>query len=542
MGQVGKYFGFGERRSDRYPTIVHAIADGVIPKTLDPSAAFTVHTDAFARARATHLLEAHLAGTGLGKWGDGSNAPEGWVQLAAHTDEFKKSTAIAVPGTFDPATRESELRVAKSGLYVPPFIEKAMSAITDPDYTAKLPGFSKFRTAQRGLKEAILGFSGFHLLTENFMAAADVGPRGMLRAFQADRQAPWFLDWERKLIQDGGTTSIQGSTMDAYRGMRPGTIPTRAEVVRAYIPGSKQALEVADAITRLTFDNIQRRFKVVSYMLHRTAWERDNPLATPDQAREAGQGIASYVNGVYGGLHWENMGWSRAMVEAARAVFLAPDWSGSNLALAKYAADAPLSAKELPFRNKLAGATTKEAVQARLARAFWTKQLVAGLISNQMLSLLLSGQLSPRPFQVYEGDDEDGKAVYQNLMFRGSIGDAVNLGTKIETHSSEGYDKNGLLGAFAGILVGAGVFAGGKAAPFTKLGIHLLTGRDDFGRDVTPQGLAADTLPIPIAGRSAQRSMFSDDASKYLWSERILSLFGSPAQHVEPDGMRRERR
>jgi hypothetical protein len=230
------------------------------------------------------------------------------------------------------------------------------------------------------------------------------------------------------------------------------------------------------------------------------------------------------------------------MVEAARAVFLAPDWSGSNLALAKYAADAPLSAKELPFRNKLAGATTKEAVQARLARAFWTKQLVAGLISNQMLSLLFSGQLSPRPFQVYEGDDEDGKAVYQNVVFRGSIGDAVNLGTKIETHSSEGYDKNGLLGAFAGILVGAGVFAGGKAAPFTKLGIHLLTGRDDFGRDVTPQGLAADTLPIPIAGRSAQRSMFSDDASKYLWSERILSLFGSPAQHVEPDGMRRERR
>ncbi len=36
MGKVGKYFGFGERRSDRYPTMVHAVADGIVPKTGDP--------------------------------------------------------------------------------------------------------------------------------------------------------------------------------------------------------------------------------------------------------------------------------------------------------------------------------------------------------------------------------------------------------------------------------------------------------------------------------------------------------------------------
>lgn len=532
MGRIGKFFGFGERRSERYPTMVHAVADGIIPKTLDPSALFIVHADQFARARATHLLEAHLVDSGLGKWGDPKSAPEGWELLAAHTDEFKKRRAFAVPGSFDAESGESELQVGTMGLYVPSFISKALGPITDPDYTAKMPGFAKLRVAQRGLKEAILGMSGFHLLTENFMAAADIGPRGMLRAFRAPREDPASLANERDLIASGGTTSIQGSTMDAYRGLRPGTIPTRAEVVRAYIPGSKQLLSLADSVTRFTFDNVQRRFKVWAFALHRDAWIHDNPSATPEQLAEAKKGIASYINGVYGGLHWENMGVPRAMVEVARAFFLAPDWSGSNLALAKYAAGEAVSLRELQPRGRLTGAETKESAQARLSRAFWAKQLLGGLIATQMLSLLLSRQLSKRPFQVYMGKDPEGKDVYQNVAFRGSIGDAVNLAGKVEEHAQEGYDASGVMGVFAGILVGAGVFVQGKTAPITKLGMHVLTARDDRGRPITPAGLTSDVLPVPIVAQSAEKTVFGDESSRYLWSERLLGLFGPQAQHV----------
>ncbi len=532
MGKIGKYFGFGERRT--YPTTVQAVAEGVIPRTLDPAAAFVVHADQFARARATHLFEAYLVDSGLGKWGDGSNAPEGWKQLADHTDEFKKRQAHAVPGSFDPESRESELEVSKTGLYVKPFIADALAAITDPDYMARLPGFAKARTAQRGLKEAILGLSGFHLLTENVMAATDIGPSGMYRAFREPLESPATLANERDLIASGGTTAIQGSVMDAYRGMRPGTIPTRAEVVRAYLPGTQQALEVADSITRFTFDNVQRRFKVWAFALHRDAWIHDNPLATSEQLAEAKKGIASYVNGVYGGLHWENMGWSRAMVEVSRFFMLAPDWATSNVALGKYAFDAPVSSNELPFRRQLAGATTKESAQARLSRAFWTKQIVGGLVATQMLSLMLSWHLSRRPFQVYLGKDKNGADVYQNLVFRGSAGDLVSWGTKMEDH---------------GILVGTGVFAGSKAAPFTKAAIHAVTGRDDLGRETAPKNMnwlaknvrsmfsvATDISPVPIVARSIYRTTMGDQSDKFLWSERILSLFGPAAQHVAPDG------
>lgn len=535
MGKIGKWFGFGERRSDRYPTLVHAVADGIIPKTLDPTALFTIHADQFARARATHLLEAQLVDTGLGAWGERAGVPKGWVQLAEHTEEFKKRFVSTVPNSYDAEAGESEHQVGTMGLYVPEFISKALGPITDPDWTAtQVPGFARLRTLQRGLKEAILGFSGFHLLTENAMAAADMGPGGMLRAFRATRDSADFLADERDLIASGGTTSIQGSTMTAYRSLRPGTIPTRAEIVRAYIPGSKQALELADGITRFTFDNVQRRFKVIAFALHRDAWLRDNPHAPPEQVAEAKKGIASYVNGVYGGLHWENMGLSRATVEAARAVFLAPDWSGSNLALGKYAFDSRPSARELSFAKRMAGATSKESAQARLSRAFWTKQLVGGLLATQMLSLLLSKKLSHRPFQVYQGKDPEGKDVYQNVFFRGSVGDAVNLTGKMEQHARDGYEKEGPAGILAGLLVGAGVFVAGKAAPVTKLGLHVLTGRDDFGRDETPQGLAGDVLPIPIIAKNVAQTTTGDGSDKYLWSERMLSLFGPQAQHFQP--------
>ena len=530
QGKVGKFFGFGLRRSDPYPTTLHAVMDGIIPKTLDPSPAFTVHSDSFARARATHLLEAHLADSGLGKWGDGKHVPDGWVQLAAHSQEFKKDFVIE-----DPHTGNSQ--VGHMGLYLPEFIEEALAPITAPDWTAKLPGFAKLRTAQRGLKQAILGLSGFHLLTENAMAAADIGTSGMYKAFKATREGHHFLANERDLIASGGSTSIQGSTMDAYRGLKPGTIPTRGEVVRAYIPGAKQTLELADAITEFTFGNIQRRFKVVSFALHRDAWLNDNPTATREQYQEAKKGVASYTDGVFGGLHWENMGLPKALVEVMRALMLAPDWSGSNIALAKYAFDAPLSRAEFTLgKGRLAGAVTKEAVQARLARAFWAKQIVGGIAATQLLSLFFSQKLSTRPFQVFMGKDKDGREVFQNVFFRGSAGDAVNLYGKWRDH---------------GLFQGSGIFAGSKAAPFTKAAIHVITGRNDLGQEITPPNLSfvantvrgfgsllSDVSPIPLVVRSGIKTMAGDASDEFLWSERMLDLFGPQAQHVAPEGTR----
>lgn len=557
MGNIGKYFGFAERRDDRYPTIVHAVADGLIPKTLDPSAAFIIHGENFARARATRLFEKYLADWGLGHWGTQKSAPEGWKPLGSHADEFRRlvpylresaPSAIEPGKTYSPRELYTNLigdqlqivpDVAEQRLYVPEFIQSALSSITDPDYTPTHPKFSYIRRAQAGLKRAILGFSGFHLVTENFMAATDVGPGGMWRAFATSRESAGFLSDERDLVASGGTTAIEGKVMDAYGSLKPGTIPTRAEVVRAYIPGTNRALRVADYITRLTFENFQRRFKVTSFALHRDAWINDNPNASSDELNEAKKGIASFVNGVYGGLHWENMGTAHASLELGRMIFLAPDWSGSNIALAKYAlADARLSAHEIPLRKKLTGAYSKESTQARLSRAFFTKQMLGGLLATIGMSIVFTGwQPSKwRPFQVYLGKDKDGKDVYQNIFFRGLAGDSVSLGTKMIKHGEEGYDEGGAGGWLVGLGIGAGVFVGSKAAPLAKFAKHFISGLNDFGGKETPAGLASDLLPIPIPLRQLYDNRAGDNGQDIEWSERMLSLFGQPAQHVAPSG------
>lgn len=527
LGNIGKRFQFAERRSDEYPTMLHAIADGKIPKTMDPADAFAIHGSAFARARATHLFEEQMGAGGMGHWGTSETAPVGWRPLAQHTDEFSRSVQVQDEG--------GETSLANQRLYVPPFIQEALRPLTAPDVTGH--PFRAVRGAQRSLKEAILGLSAFHLLTENVMAPPDIGLGGVYKAFATSRDSRGFLEWERDGALHGMPTSIQGRTMEAYRNQQPGSIPTRGEIIRAYIPGAKQTLELANHITNFTFNNVQRRFKVTSYMLHSMAWDDQNPGGTEAQRSVARQGIASYVNGVYGGLHWENLGWTKAMVETARLILLAPDWSGSNVALAKYAVGAKPSLQEIPFRDKLAGATDKPTVEARLSRAFWAKSLTGGLIGTQLLSLMFSGQYSKKPFMVYMGKDKNGEDVHQNLLFRGSSGDLVNLASRMEDH---------------GMLVGAGEFLGGKAAPFTRAGVHLITGQDEFGREIAPKGLnpiantaraagklISDVLPVPIALRSLQRTSFADDADKYSWSERVLSTFGPPPQHRPPEGMKR---
>ena len=112
----------------------------------------------------------------------------------------------------------------------------------------------------------------------------------------------------------------------------------------------------------------------------------------------------------------------------------------------------------------------------------------------------------------------------------------VNVATKMEEH---------------GFLEGPGVFLGGKAAPYAKMFMHYVTGKDDFGRRIAPKDLnimaktlrsvgyfISDISPIPITARNLYRTFAGDMSDRYLWSEKILSELGPLAQHVVPEGYR----
>lgn len=508
-GRMGKHFGFSERRS--YPTLLAAIADDVIPKTLNIHDAFTIQQDHFARARATRLLEKQLATESIGVYTVKGGAPEGWVPLAPQSDEFRQSVPYDTGGVDDEG--KAILDTAEKRLFVKKFIAEGLRAITSPDFTGEIKGVQTMRATQAATKAAQLGLSFFHATTENYMALANMGVKGYARALRASRDSGDFLIAERDLISHGGTTSIQGNTVEAYKALTPGSIPTYTEIWRQNA-AVKIMDQAAGAISDFTFANLQRRFKVTDYQIHTAAWMDRNPNATPGQLRVAKQSIAKQVNATYGGLHWENIGLNKSTVEISRALMLAPDWTISNVFNVKYA-----------MERTPAG---------RMSRLFWARTLVGGMVATQAASLMFSGEFSKRPTMVYMGRDSNGEEIYQNMFFKGAPGDVANLVTNVRDYGLQGVART----------------VGGKGSPTVRTVLQLIGNRDYLGHEIAPKGMdqaaswartgwaaGKSLLPVPLSLTNQVDMLFGPESHKYKWPERLTTMFsGNPPSHVPPAG------
>jgi len=504
-GKIGKNFPYNQQRN--FPTLLDAAANNYRPRTLNAFAAFQTYGDKFATARATHMLIEQVVDSKLGIFGTqgDKNIPQGWKEIAPHAHPFRNLIA------YNDA--EGNPKAAYETLFVPPVIEEALRPITDPDYTNKIAGFTKLRVFQGYTKAAQLSLSYFHATSENYMALANMGPSGWLKALKADRYSPEFLEQERDFIKNGGTTSIQGNVYEAYSSVPVSSLPTWQESWKS-MPGVRHVDAIAKQITEFTFGKMQRQFKVTDFAIHKAAWLASNPHSTPAEQNTAMRSIAGEVNSVYGGLHWENLGVNKMSVQVARAILLAPDWTLSNIANVHTAF------------TKTAG--------GKLARMFWLRAMVGGMIATQAMSLLLSRHPSKRPTQVYMGLDRDGKEVYQNIFFKGAPGDMANLISNVKDY---------------GALFGLTKTAGGKAGPVVRTGIQAITVKNFFGRAIVPKGmnpiagtvrggyeLGKDLLPLPWSITNMEEMLFGPERHKYkIPLEVLTTLFaGTPPTHV-PD-------
>lgn len=520
-GKIGKRFAFAETRE--FPTLLDAVANNYKPKTLNALDAFAIHGDKFATARATHILVQQLHDTGVGIVGNDRNKmPEGYVELARHSPEFRYVTAQSpeekVQAFGGELTKPSE--TVKGALYVPKIVDKALKPITDPDFMGTVGGWQKMRNFQSYTKAVQLGISMFHATTENYMALANMGPRGWARALAADRTSIPFLQGERDFIAHGGTTSILGKTIEAYKSLQPGSIPRWSEIIRS-APGIRHMDQIAGHINEFTFGKLQRQFKVTDYALHKAAWMGDHPEASNDEISEASQSIAKEINAVYGGLHWENLGANKATTEILKGLMLAPDWTISNIFNVKYATE-----------NSPAG---------DLARRFWMRQIAGGLAATQLASLMFSHKPSKNLTQVYMGKDREGKDIYQNIFFKGVSGDVINM-----VHNVADY----------GAVQGLARTLAGKAAPLPRAAIQLISNRDYFGHEIAPKGMnpvastaraateTAKTLaPVPLSLQNAWDMLLGPHAKKYTLPEVLTTPFsGNPPRHVSPNAEARDNR
>lgn len=513
-GNIGRSFEFGKERT--FPTLLHAIAWGKNPSTLNALDAMTLYGSRHATSTATHELINTLKQSGIGKFGtrNSSNIPQDWVEVAPQSQLFRNTVPFN--------DKEGNAQVAFQSLMAPPKVAEALRPITDPNYLKNMPSFRRGRLFQAYIKSVELALSFFHVRALSITAGNNMGALNTIKALGSDMNSGTFKNAEQDFIKAGGTTSILGRTLEAYKSLKRSSLPENKSVIQKgfdvarSLPLIRQADQLSEKITHFTFDILQRKFKVMDFSTKRASWIARNPKATEEQLRSAEQGIAKEVNAAYGGLNWESLGINKTNQQIARFFMLAPDWTFSNFFNAKYA-----------FEGGPAG---------KAARRFWTSSAITGVALTQAASMFLSGQTSPDPTSVYLGKDKNGKDIYQNMFFVGAPGDFVNLLKNIGDY---------------GVVQGAAQSLAAKAGPLTREAMQLLTNRNYYGQQIVPKGagLVAGTAmsaldaaknlgPVPFSV-SGPFSMLADPSGQYTPLEIATTLFsGARSRHVVPEGMR----
>jgi hypothetical protein len=506
--KIGRTTPFAKERT--YQTVLHAIANGVEPRTLNALDALTIYGDKHATAAATHLLINQLKDSGVAKWGShgSENVPSDWKPIAPENNRLFQNQVPFVD-------KEGKPGIAHQSLYAPPKVVDALRPLTDPDYTDRIPGFRSSRIYQAYLKSVELGLSVFHLKAMNITALGNEGVSGLVKTYATDMKSPAFLDNERAFIKAGGTSSILGRTIEAYRELQPSSIPTRMDILRG-LPGFKQFDKASAAISKLTFDIVQRKMKVTDFALKDAKWIADNPTATPAEHYAAQRSLAKQINATYGGLNWESLGINKMTHSLTKAILLAPDWTFSNWMNVKGA-----------FEGGPGGSAS---------RAFWIRSAITGVALTQATSLLMSGKASSNPTQVYLGKDPHGKDIFQNLFFAGAPNDMVNLIGNVKDY---------------GAIAGLGQSVLGKLAPILRTGFETATNKNYLGQDIVPKGagpiagtgrsivnIGSQLGPVPFSVSNVIQ-MLMDPKKQYTQKEFVTTLLGGTRpRHVAPDGMR----
>ena len=513
-GRLTNYLANAQKRF--YPTVLHAIADNVKPQTLDALDAFRIYGDRFARRRATELLKNEIVNAKIGFWGK-ENAPKGYVQLAPHSEVFKRE--------FVGKDEDGKPQVGHTGVYVPPWLEKALRPITDPDATQFIHGFKTLQAYQAYIKAAQLSLSLFHLYTENVVSIGDVGMAGRWKIANMDRFSPEFQRAELYAIKRGVKTSVIDQHKDAWRRLDPGPIPTLRDIAKR-LPLLKQADQLGNAIGDYTFNNFVRKAKVFAFFSRSAEWRGSHPQATEEATIRAEQGIAKYVNAAYGGLHWENMGMGRTAQNLSRIILMAPDWVYSNYILGKYAVHDwkdPESGK-FSFTGNTAG---------HLSRKFFLRTLLYGAIGTAVMSYMFTGKWNKDWTRVHFGQDEDGKDIVANLAFRASAGDMVTLAHNVAQY---------------GVVAGIGKTYANKAAAVPRAALHVATNSTgQLGQSIASPGMnpvastvrglktvVTDVSPVPFI---LSNSLKAKEIHRKWWEYLIMVLTGQPPQHITPQGM-----
>ncbi|MBZ5566198.1 MAG: hypothetical protein LAP13_27755 [Acidobacteriia bacterium] len=204
----------------------------------------------------------------------------------------------------------------------PDYAEKINRAFETDSWFRRTPLVSGLLRVSAGAKQLLLSLSPFHYNTE-YLRGLQMG-LDPVTAFRPPELTP-----ERPAVQVGTRYGLTLLGDRAAKSAAAEGVAGNSEIL-SRVPGIGPVLEnVQDHL----FGNWIPRLKAETWERLVPQLERAHPNWTPEQRYVL---AAKITNAAYGGLNWRQLGWSLSSVDALRLVALAPDFTGSQLAFAKY--------------------------------------------------------------------------------------------------------------------------------------------------------------------------------------------------------------
>jgi hypothetical protein len=464
----------------------------------------SIYNDRHATAVSTALFKTELRNSALGVEGSRDKVPADWVPLTKQFED--RRTFVQDDG--------SQVTTVKN-LYVPKDIAAALKPLLeDPGQLSQL---AKFLHVQSIIKGMELGLSAFHIKALNVTAFNNLGFKQFATAAFKDIHDPDTLAIEQRGALYGLTTTKTGMPVDAYLNIKSDVEATGlAKLADNAIVNKVKA--TSEAISKYTFDTVQRKWKVMDYAKKEAGWVASHPEASESEYATAMRGYAKEINAAYGGLNWDVMGASKGIQNVSRMFLLAPDWTFSNVANLKYA-------------------FTDAGTAGASSRAFFLKSFMTGFAATAAASIYIGGKYDPTDVkhldQVYLGTDKDGKEMYANWFFAGAPKDAMNL---VKRSYSEGP-----IGGLTEVMLS-------KAAPIAGAVVDVAKNKDYKGAPITTadqtdlektgkQAQYVGEKVLPITGVSAAKTVYdalSDPTHEYSYTdilEMAADAAGSPTIH-----------
>jgi len=402
----------------KWKTLLQGIQGGGKPVTLDAADLVNIHSREFASVLVNNKLLKGLERTGL-----------------------------AIKTTVKKGLPEGYVRIGNTNTAVPDYLATGLKAIIEPNFVSRIDMLRGIPKYQGFVKTVDLSLSFFHhfAMTMQSLYETKFGLELLNPKLWKFVKGVDFRALELDGLQHTLMTANVDANMDIMRKLSKGN-EGLARIVNA--PGLRYGFWLMRKNNEFLFEKLQRWLKVMSYGKSTSKWLGKHLGASNEEIAVAKRSIAHEINAVYGGLNWESLGRTPSFVALNRILFLAPDWTWSNVILAKQA-----------FQGGPGGA---------MARAHYVSALTGAGIITEGLNKLITGHYTNGNAPGHQFEVEVRPGIYVSL-FKGGVGDlmrAVGLTREL------------------GPLAGLTKFVAGKAAPFVRGAVGLLGNVDPYSRKI----------------------------------------------------------